>query len=426
MILIAGCGSGGASPPDAGDIDGAPGDVSTSPDAGPDADLDATPPDGMAIDAMPIDAAPIDAAPIDAMPIDAAPIDAAPIDAMPIDATPIDAMPIDAMPTCVVPAFTTGVSTLAGCEIAANVDGARADARFANPVNVARGPDGDLYVADFDNNEVRVVTAAGAVRTLVAQTHFVRPFGIAFTAAGALYVQTDDDDLGAHSGSTGTVWEVDLVTGVATVVVRDVGRPRGLAALADGRLVLSDYVHHTIRLLDPDTGTITDLAGATDLPGYADDVGAAARFDGPYDVAVLPDGRIAVADLFNQRIRAVALDGTVTTLAGTGTPGATDGDALTTATFQYPVGLAVDSAGDLYVTDTGNFVVRKLAAGAVTTVVGDGTGDWLDSDNLLAARLYGLEGADVSADGATLWLADGSRGEALPYNRVRVVDLTGP
>jgi sugar lactone lactonase YvrE len=220
---------------------------------------------------------------------------------------------------------------------------------------------------------------------------------------------------------------VNTTTGAATVIAENIGRPRGIAVLPepDGRIVLSDYLHHTVRLLDPDTGTITDLAGALDTSGFVDGNGAAARFFGPYGVAVLPDGRIAVADLFNHRIRAVELDGDVTTLAGTGVAGFDNG-AADGATFRYPQDLAVDAAGNLYIADLDNFVVRRLAAGQVTTVVGSGTAGASDNDDLLAAQLYGLEGLDVSPDGATLWIADGSRGEDVPYHRVRIVDLDGP
>ena len=159
-----------------------------------------------------------------------------------------------------------------------------------------------------------------------------------------LFVSTDDNDLGQHSPTTGTVWRVSLTTGVAVAVARDLGRPRGLAALPDGRLVLADYVHHVVSLLDPTTGQVTALAGARDQAGYVDGTGAAARFDGAYDVAVLPDGRIAVSDFNNHRVRAVTLAGVVTTLAGTGTAGHADG-AASTATFGHPQALASD-AGD--------------------------------------------------------------------------------
>lgn len=296
-------------------------------------------------------------------------------------------------PACALPGFTGGVSTLGGCGVSGSADGPRGTAQFANPVNVAAAPNGDVFVADFDNDRVRVISPAGEVRTIVAQPRFQKPFGLAVTADGELYVQTDDDDTGAHSIETGTIWRVERDDGGATVVARDLGRPRGLAALPDGRLVLSDYMHHTVRLLDPDDGVVTPLA---------------AGFDMPMGAAVLPDGRIAIADFGNGAIKAIALDGTVETLA-TG--------------LGHPQGVTVDAAGTIYVTDTDGHVVKRLDDAGVTTVVGSGEPGWLDSDDLLAAELYGLEGVAVSADGTTLWIADGTRGEDVPYHRVRVVAL---
>lgn len=350
------------------------------------------------------------------------PIDAAgDLDARPdaaIDAA-IDAGVDAPLAPCDMPAMGEEVTTLAGCPSAGAVDGVRGMARFANPVNVLAG-DGEVYVADFDNGRIRAVAPDGATRTLVMASAFRRPFGLALHA-GVLYVSTDDNDLGQHSGSTGTVWRVDLASGAATVVARDLGRPRGLAALPDGRLVLADYVHHTVSLLTPTTGEVVALAGARDQPGYVDGRGAAARFDGAYGVALLADGRIAVADYNNHRVRAVTLSGDVTTLAGTGARGHADG-AAATATFGSPQALATDGAGRLYVSDTDSFTVRVLADGAVATVAGAGIGGWLDGPRL-TAQFWGLEGLAVAPDGRTLWVADGSRGEDVPYHRVRRVAL---
>ncbi len=350
----------------------------------------------------------------------APPIDAA-ADAPP-DAPPdaaIDAA-IDApLAPCDMPTMADEVVTLAGCPTAGASDGVRGMARFANPVNVLAG-DGEVYVADFDNGRVRAVAPDGATRTLVAAANFRRPFGLAL-AGGVLYVSTDDNDQGLHSPTTGTVWRVELASGAVEVVARDLGRPRGLLALPDGRLVLADYVHHTVSLLTPTTGAVVVLAGVRDQPGFADGRGAAARFDGAYGVALLPDGRIAVADYNNHRVRAITLAGDVTTLAGTGVRGHGDGPAAS-ATFGAALALAADAAGRLYISDTESFTVRVLADGAVTTVAGSGTGGWLDGPRL-SAQFWGLEGLDVAADGQTLWVADGSRGEDVPYHRVRRVTL---
>jgi sugar lactone lactonase YvrE len=85
--------------------------------------------------------------------------------------------------------------------------------------------------------------------------------------------------------------------------------------------------------------------------------------------------------------------------------------------------MAMAANGDVYITDLGNFRVRRIAGGQVQTVAGDGKGGYLDDDNPLAAELYGLEGLSVVPDGSMVYVADGNRGEAVPFNRIRQVKL---
>ena len=318
--------------------------------------------------------------------------------------------------------LTTGIRTLAGSSEAAFADGDRATGRFSDPVNVAWGPDGILYVADFDNNRIRAVTADGTTTTVIDDPHFQRPYGLVFAQDGSLIVSTDNDQTGTgHDSMSGTVWKVDIAAKSATVVANAVGRPRGLAVMGDGRIAMTDEFHHVIRTLDLATGTIAALAGTWDAAGMVDAVGAAARFSTPYGIATRPDGSVVVADFDNSRIRAVAMDGTVTTLAGT-TAGFADG-AITTAQFAHPQALALGANGDLFVTDMDNHRVRKLAGGAVTTVAGNGTAGWVDADTAAASELYGMEGLALDKPGTVLYIADGNRGEAVPYNRIRQVKL---
>lgn len=321
-----------------------------------------------------------------------------------------------------VPPFTRGVSMLSGAAEAGDVDGARGVARFANPVNVALGPDGRIYVADFDNGKIRAVDAAdGTTSTVVAATGFQRPFGLAFAESGTLYVATDRDPQGQAGPMAGTIWRVDVAAGTATPIAARIGRPRGLAALPDGRLAVADYMHHVIELVDPGSGAVTPLAGAWDGKGYADGVGAAARFATPYGLALV-GGALVVADHDNHRLRKVGLDGAVATLAGTGDAGFADG-ALASAKFNRPQGLAAAARGDLYVTDADNFRVRRVRGGSVETIAGSGQPGYADADDRLAAQFYGLEGLCVRPDGSAVFVADGDRGEPLPYNRIRSIKL---
>jgi sugar lactone lactonase YvrE len=332
------------------------------------------------------------------------------------DAAP-DAPPV---PCSNLPALTLKVATLAGCDQAGAVDGTRVLARFSNPVNVAIAPDGTTYVADFDDNFLRSVAPDGTTKTVVARPDFQKPFGLAFAPNGTLYVETDNNDSGMHSSTTGTIWSVDPTTGAASVVARNLGRPRGIVVLADGRIAMSDQFHHVVSILDPTSGAVTPLAGMMDLPGHVNANGANAQFSQPYDLVQLANTDLAVADYDNHRVREVTLAGDVTDLAGSGLMGSDNG-AAATATFVLPQGLALGSDGSLYVSDHGSHLIRQITSGQVSTLAGDGTSDWLDSDVPLSARFRAVEGLD--ADANRLVIADGNNGDGSLFNRIRVFHL---
>jgi hypothetical protein len=322
------------------------------------------------------------------------------------------------------------VSTLAGTGIHGSMDGTAADATFANPVSIAFEPvTGDLVVCDFDNDAIRRVsmpTATIAVTTLTKQPNFLRPFGITVDDIGNIYVDTDFNPEGGKNIATGTIWKLDATTGVATPVAENIGRPRGLAALPDGRLVLGDYQNARVRLLDPKTGEVSDLAGLYGCKGMVDGKGKEARFDIPYGVAVLPDSKVIVADETNHRLRTVAPDGTVATFAGDGGDGTIDGPRLK-ARFSHPTSLASDFFGNVFVTDYEAHRIRRIALdGTVTTVAGDGTKGFADGPGAMA-QFYGIEGIASAKDGKTIYVADGTGGEPAnpPYNRIRVIKI-GP
>lgn len=318
--------------------------------------------------------------------------------------------------------FTNGVSTLAGMADAGYVDGARKVAQFSNPVNVLY-KDGMLYVADFDNGKLRAIdTDSHVTTTIINQASFKRPFGMAFAPDGSLYVSTDNDSAGNHTPMSGTIWRVDLGAKTATVVANAIGRPRGLAVMSDGRIAVADYLHHVVEIVDPTTGKATTIAGTWDSPGMVDGAATAAKFSAPYNVAIKADGSLLVTDFDNNRIRNVKMDGTTTTAAGGNTAGFADG-AMASAQFSHPQAMAMADNGDIYVSDLGNYRVRKISGSDVVTIAGDGQMGYVDNDNPLASEIYGLEGLSVVPDGSMVYVADGNRGEPLPYNRVRQIKL---
>jgi sugar lactone lactonase YvrE len=318
--------------------------------------------------------------------------------------------------------FTNGVSTLAGSADAGYVDGARKVARFSNPVNVAFH-DGTVYVADFDNSKLRAIDATTHVTTtVVLQQGFQRPFGMAFAPDGTFYVSTDNDPTGVHNPMSGTIWRVDVQGKKATVVATAIGRPRGMVVLGDGRIAVADYMHHVVEIVDPKTGKATTIAGSFDAPGMVDGAGTAARFSTPYFIAARSDGKLLVTDFDNNRLRLVGLDGTTTTLSGATQAGFVDG-AMPSARFSHPQAISAAANGDIYLTDLGNFRIRKISGDQVTTVAGNGMGGAVDNDDPLMSELYGLEGLAVVSDGSMLYVADGNRGEEVPFNRIRQVKL---
>ena len=320
------------------------------------------------------------------------------------------------------PPFTGGVSTLSGHADAGFVDGPRGTARFNHPVNVAYGPNHEVFVADFDNNKVRVVDAeTGDTETLIQQENFERPFGMVFAADGTFYVSTDNNTTGGHDGRSGTIWKVNISTKTATPVIENIGRARGMAVLTDGKIAFTDFQAHTVSLLDPATKQVTIIAGSLGQAAFVDAKGPAARFNAPYGIVQRADGKLVVADQFNNRIRLVSLDGTVETLLGSAA-GFADG-ALGGAKLSLPQALTQTSNGDIYVTDLSNYRVRKLSGDSLTTVVGSGQGGYLDSDDKLAAEIYGIEGLSLTADGTMMFIADGGRGESVPFNRIRSVKM---
>lgn len=371
-------------------------------------------------DASPIDGtAVVDAAP-DSAPADAS-FDAAPIDAM-VDAQPdamVDAGPADAyVGPHPIGELGPGLSTLAGFSGPGNEDGTREFSLLSNPVNVVVGPSGNIYVADFDNDSIRVMTPQGITSTLLGQqAGFTRPFGMTFTPAGDFYVQTDRNSVGQDLGA---LWQVDLTTGVATVIIDSVGRTRGLASLSDGRLVLVDSLAHTVRLYDPVTMAMSTIAGLANTPGFVNGTGADARFDRPLDVVVTSTDDLYVADSGNNRIRFVSLTGVVATLAGNGVAASIDGNALS-ASFDRPAGLALEDDSTLYIGEFSSGLIRALKFGAITTVAGSTPG-FADNEDPLQGQIYVSEGIDIAFP--FLYISDGNGGTTDLFNRVRRLKLT--
>lgn len=195
----------------------------------------------------------------------------------------------------------------------------------------------------------------------------------------------------------------------------------GIAVGPDDTIYVADAGNQRIRMARPSAGnaptvwTVSTLAGSG-TAGFADGNGGAAMFNNPQGLTVGPNGVVYVADTANNRIRRIATDGTVTTLAGDGTPGLQNG-AGNQARFNAPQGIAVDSDSNVYVADTGNSAVRKIdGAGTVSTVAGDGS---IGSNDSPGARFDGLVGIAVERQNIYVYLADSGN------HRIRRLDVAG-
>jgi sugar lactone lactonase YvrE len=223
-------------------------------------------------------------------------------------------------PTPTALAWTPQIDLLAGDGVGGLRDGAGAQARFADPYGLVVDTHGVLYVADAgDNNRIRRVYPDGRVDTLAGQ-------GEGWRDGPALQAQFNT--------------------------------PSQIALDSAGNLFVADTGNHVIRRIGTD-GTVSTLAG-DGQPGHADGPAAQARFNGPMGVAVDGQGRVYVADTWNDRIRVIEPDGQVRTLAGGDAPGNVDGAGVG-ARLDTPVSLALDSHGNLLIADLYNNAIRRLA-----------------------------------------------------------------
>ncbi len=197
--------------------------------------------------------------------------------------------------------------------------------------------------------------------------------------------------------------------------------PAGVAVGADDSIYIADAGNNRIRSmrLQPDLSgnpqwVVSTLAG-NGTAGFADGPAATAQFKNPQGVSVDAGGVVYVADTSNHRIRKIALDGTVSTIAGDGTAGLTNG-AGPQARFNSPRGLAVDQQGNIYVADTGNASVRLINyAGQVSTIAGDGTIGSTDSPPRFDCP------SGVAVNGSTVYVYLADKGN----HRIRRLDSTG-
>lgn len=279
-------------------------------------------------------------------------------------------------------------TTLAGHPFFGSSDGTGSAAGFSFPHGVATDRAGNVYVTDAQNHTIRKITPVGVVTTLAglagspgsadgtgSAARFNLPYGVAVDQAGNVYVGDMQNNTIRKITPAGVVTTLAGLAGAAGSTDGTGGAarfdfPAGVAVDLAGNVFVADSANHTIRRISP-TGFVTTVAGNATESRHVDGPAAKARFFFPVSVAVDDSGNIYVIDIDEDTVRKISPTGEVTTVAGlAGNSGSADGTG-SEARFAFPLSAAVDRAGNVFIADSFNHIIRRMTpAGVVTTVAG--------------------------------------------------------
>ena len=246
-------------------------------------------------------------------------------------------------------------------------------AQLNSPTGVAVDSAGNLYIADSLNCRIRKAASGGSISTFAGNGTF------------------------SYSGDGGAATQAQLNT------------PQGVAVDTNFNVYIADTLNNVVRKVSPN-GTISNYAGNGGAGSSGDGSAAtSAQLHGPQGLAIDASGNLFIADTMNAKVRKVSASGVIGTVAGSGTAGfGGDGGAAASAQLNLPVGVAVDSSGNLYIADFGNSRVRKVSASGATigTVAGNGSAGYSgDGGPAVKAQLTGPQGVAVDSAG-NLYIAD--------------------
>jgi sugar lactone lactonase YvrE len=318
--------------------------------------------------------------------------------------------------------------------------GPATSAKIDDPDAVAVDSSGNIYIADAANSRIREVTASTCDISTVAGNGTAGYTGdgyaatsaelsglvaVAVDSSGNIYIVDGVDSVVRKvTASTGIISTIagggsspfcsgatDSVGDGCAATAASLANPWGVAMDTTGNVYIADLSDYRVRMVAASTGIITTVAG-NGSGGYSGDGGAAtsAKLNAPDGVAVDSSGNIYIADVNNDVVREVlASTGVISTVAGNGVLGYSgDGGAATSAKLQYPVGLAVDSSGNIYIADSWNFSIREVSAstGDISTVAGNGHNGY-SGDGGAATSAMLSKATDVTLDNSgNLYIAD--------------------
>ena len=286
------------------------------------------------------------------------------------------------------------VSTFAGSGTIGSADGIGTAASFNLPTYITTGPGNTFYVIDRSNHKIRKIAAEGTVSTfagtgtigstdgVATEARFRYPDAAICDANGNLFVTdqsnhkirkiTPDGIVSTFAG-TGTIGSAD-----GNGINASFHFPAGITIDADNNLIIADFGNNKIRRITPD-GIVTTLAG-TGVAGSEEGTTMTAQFNGPTGVTIDDFGNIFVADYYNNKVRKISTLGEVSTLAGSGIAGNVNGFG-TSASFNGPATVTLDSHNNIFLTDEQNHSIRKISPdGQVSTFAGTGVLGNADGD----------------------------------------------
>ena len=303
-----------------------------------------------------------------------------------------------------------------------NDSGTGANARFTSPFGVATDVAGNVFVADNVSSTIRRITPAGEVSTMAgspgqtgnvdgtgAAARFSNPSGLVVDGNGNVFVADNSNHtirritpagvVTTFAGGPGQPGSAD-----GTAAVARFRFPAGITIDGSGNLFVADSRNATIRRITP-AGVVSTVAGTAEAFGVTDGTGPAARFTQPVSIAADLAGNVFVADISTATIRRVTVAGVVTTFAGSGSSGNADGTG-TAASFTQPAGIAIDAAGNLYVSSASSHVIRRISSAAVVTTLAGVAGASGNTDGIgTAARFAAPRGTAVDRNG-NVYVAD--------------------
>ncbi len=323
------------------------------------------------------------------------------------------------------------ISTIAGTPAAFGYtgDGGPAiSAKFYGPYGVASDRQGNIYIADAFYQVVRKVSTTGIITTFAgngvqgfsgdggpaSSAQLDTPYGLIVDTLGNVYI----GDIGNNRiRKVSTSGIITTIAGTGVMGFSGDGGPASSAQISmayrlavdeSGNLFFPDYLNNRIRKIS-NTGIITTIAG-NGVSGNSGDGGPAiaASTDPPYAITVDVLGNVYFSNYFTHYIRKISTTGIITTIAGTGTSGFSgNGGPAISAQLNNPEGLKADACGNLFIAESGNFIVRKInAAGIISTVAGNNTSGF-SGDGGLATAASMQYAMDIALDSAgNLYIAD--------------------